>query len=639
MCGIGGIIRYDGKPVTPAQLKRMGACLAHRGPDDHGALVWDGTAAHVKRDHDALVQGQAGLIHQRLAILDLSSAGRQPMSSADGRYHLVFNGEIYNYLELRAELQGLGHDFASGTDTEVLLHAFIEWGNGCLLRFIGMFAFAILDTKRRTLFLARDFFGIKPLYVTATPELFAFASEIKGLVSLDCITVAPDPQGIYDYLQHGRILDNVRTVYAGIHHVPPAHFLEVSLDSFRPPVPVRYWEIETKHTLDISFDEAVTETRRLFLENVRLHLRSDVPLGVALSGGIDSSSIAAGMRHHLAGASIHGFSFTPDEAAISEEAWVDISGRAIGATIHKVRIAPADLLADIDHLLHVHDEPFLNTGMYAQYRVMQSAAENGIKVMLDGQGADEILGGYVRYYGELAASLTKQFQFIKASRLFWSVRNMRGVTPTTLMAPLLLRTLPMAGVDMIRSLLNKRQVHPWLREGWFRERGVALACRPPACEGKSLLRQELKRSVEYDLPQLLRYEDRNSMAHSIESRVPFLTPEMVRFLFTLPEEYLISPDGTTKNVFRHAMRGIVPDAILDRKDKFGFPTPEHAWLDAMRPWLKDVLEGQTLARAPFIQDAVVKREWSTSIRPGQFGSSAWRFMSIAKWIETNNVSF
>lgn len=639
MCGIGGIIRYDGNPIMPAQLKRMGETLAHRGPDDHGGLVWDGQSVHTHREYEALPLGQAGLIHQRLSILDLSAAGRQPMSTPDERYHIVYNGEIYNYIELRAQLEEYGYAFATRTDTEVLLKAYAQWGRDCLTKFIGMFAFAILDTQRRTVFLARDFFGIKPLYVTATPEYFAFASEIKGLMSMDCIKAAPDPQGIYDYLQHGRILDNIRTVFQGITHLPPAHFAEVNLDTPRQWMPTRYWKIETDQTLDISFDEAVAETRRIFLSNVRLHLRSDVPVGVALSGGVDSSSIAAGMRHHSNDARIHGFSFTPDDPAISEELWVDITGDAIGATIHKVRVAPDDLLSDIDRLLAVHDEPFLNTGMYAQYRVMQAAAENNIKVMLDGQGADEMLGGYVRYYGEMAASLVKGMHPLKALRLLWNVKDMHRVTPTTLLAPLLLRTLPRVGVGVLRSLMRKRGTHPWLNEEWFKEREVTIEPTPPVREGRYALRQELKHSLEYDLPQLLRYEDRNSMAHSIESRVPFLTPGLVQFLFTLPEEYLISLDGTTKNVFRHAVRGIVPDPILDRKDKFGFPTPEHSWLNAMRPWFKSVMEGETPKGIPFIHEAPLASQWSDTIRPDQFGSPAWRFMSIVKWAEANNVAF
>jgi asparagine synthase (glutamine-hydrolysing) len=639
MCGIGGIIRYDGKAVPPEELRRMGEVLAHRGPDDHGFLAWDGKRVHIHHEHGGLPSGQAGMVHRRLSILDLSEAGRQPMSTPDGRYHITFNGEIYNYIELRERLKGLGHTFFTETDTEVLLAAYAEWGRDCLAKLTGMFAFAILDARRRTVFLARDFFGIKPLYFTAAPNHFAFASEIKGLLSLDRMTAAPDAQGLYDYLQHGRILDNVRTVYAGIAHLPPAHCLEVGLDSPGSPKPERYWEIQTDRTLDISFEEAVEETRRLFLENVRLHLRSDVPVGVALSGGVDSSSIAACMRRHSEDLAIHGFSFTPDDHALSEESFVDITGRASSITVHKVRIGPGDLLGDIDTLLGVHDEPFLNTGMYAQYRVMQAAAESGIKVMLDGQGADEMLGGYVRYYGDMAASLIKGFQPFEALRLMWNARNMRKVTPATILAPLLFGLIPRPCVNLLRSAMGKRGVHQWLDEAWFRERDVILQPAPPTRKGKHALRKELKRSLELDLPQLLRYEDRNSMAHSIESRVPFLTPELAQFLFSLPEDFLISPEGETKRVFRHAMRGIVPDPILDRKDKFGFPTPEHAWLDTMRPWLKNVLEGDTPRDIPFMRDNLLATQWGETITPGTFGSAAWRFMSVVKWAETNNIAF
>ena len=617
----------------------MSDAMVHRGPDDKGALVWNGEKATMATEAMTLRPGQAGFIHRRLSILDLSEAGRQPMATADGRFHIIFNGEIYNYIELRTELQQAGYEFSTETDTEVLLKAYAAWGKACLNRLTGMFAFAVLDTKNRSVFLARDHFGIKPLYWYTSSGMFAFASEIKGLTATGVIPISPNPQSLYQYLQHGRILDSEQTVYKDILHLPPAHCALINLDTPNQIKPERYWEIDTNTVAKIDFGGAVEETKRLFIENIRLHLRSDVPLGAALSGGIDSSAITSCMRHVSPNTDLHAFSFVPDDPAISEENWIDMAGESCGAQVHKIRIGVNDLSRDIDALLRAHDEPFLNTGMYAQYRVMQKAKETGIKVMLDGQGGDELLAGYQRFYGTLAASHVRKLRLNRAAKLWNNVKGMHRVTPATVFAPLILHTAPKFMTDALRSVMRRSGPHPWLDTKWFEKHDVVMQETPKRLPGPYVLREDLKRSIEHDLPQLLRYEDRNSMAHSIESRVPFLTPKLTDFLFSLPEEYLISEDGTNKNVFRQAMRDLVPDAILDRKDKVGFPTPEHKWLDAMRPWLKSNLEGKNAKNIPFHNAEQIAKEWTVDIRPNNYGSGAWRWASVIRWTELNNVDF
>src|SRR5262249_4515766 len=290
-------------------------------------------------------------------IIDLTAAGRQPMSSRDGRYHLVYNGEIYNYLELRSELQRLGHIFNTQTDSEVLLEAYAEWGAKALLRFVGMFAFAILDTTERTLFLARDFFGIKPLYYADSDESFAFASEIAPLLALTCAGRKVNPAALLLYLRHGLSDQGMNTLLSGINQLPGAHYMELALDRPCLARPIRYWTPQLGGA-DLGFDDAAQRLRELFLDSIRLHLRSDVPVGAALSGGIDSSSIVAGMRCVDPSLEIHTFSYIADDPSFSEECWVDLAAARAGAKVHKLRPTSKELVNDVEDLISAQEEPF-----------------------------------------------------------------------------------------------------------------------------------------------------------------------------------------------------------------------------------------------------------------------------------------
>ncbi|HOW17996.1 MAG TPA: asparagine synthase (glutamine-hydrolyzing), partial [Phycisphaerae bacterium] len=415
MCGIAGLIvsppdRVD-RAFVPLALRK----LAHRGPDDHGCLLYWRSGVRPARDwRDDLPDAEAALVHRRLSIIDLTEAGRQPMGSADGRYYIVFNGEIYNYVELREELEGLGHTFRSRSDTEVLLTACARWGTAALPRLVGMFAFAILDTRERRLLLARDFFGIKPLYYVVNKGRFAFASELKVLLEFADRPRRINPERLYQYLRYGYTDHGGETFLKDVRQVPPAHYLQIRLDKLDDAEPVRYWDVDPTTRADVSFEQAARRTRELFLENMRLHLRSDVPVGTALSGGIDSSAIVMAMRQ-LGGKDLdlHTFSYVADDEAVSEERWVDVVTEAAGAVTHKVRPVPEELLADLDALIYSQDEPFGSTRIYAQYRVFRLAREAGIKVMLDGQGADEILGGYRFYLAARLASLIRQGRWVQ----------------------------------------------------------------------------------------------------------------------------------------------------------------------------------------------------------------------------------
>ena len=616
MCGIAGFLGSPGSSTSPLRT------LAHRGPDDSGWVAHDA--------HPGMPRSHSLLLHRRLSILDLSTAGHQPMATSDGAYTIVFNGEIYNYRELRAELQNLGCAFRTQTDTEVLLQAYVQWGAGCLRRLIGMFAFAIEDKHRRVLFLARDFFGIKPLYYAQTPvgEGFAFASEIKALLDWLPLKRTLQPQRLYDYLRFGRTDHGGETMWSEIRQVPAAHYLEVSLDRPGEGTPVRYWDLPGEEPLDLSFNEAAEQVRELFLQNIRLHLRSDVPIGAALSGGIDSSAIVCAMRAVAPQAELHAFSYIADDPAVSEERWVDLVGKHAGARVHKVRANPDDLVADLDRLIYTQDEPFGGTSIYAQYRVFGLARQHGIKVMLDGQGADELLAGYHTYLPARLGSLLRQGRLAGAYRFANRASKLPGMRGP-------LRLWMQAGRRLMPALGNRWLMPSWLNSEWFRERGVNLT----AANSSRNLHEELRQTVSTtSLPMLLRYEDRNSMAASIESRVPFLTPGLADFVLRLPEEYLLGNDGTSKSVFRQAMRGIVPDAILDRRDKIGFATPEQRWLKTLSPWIEATLSSERARSIPALNLPVIQRDWNDVLAGrAKFDYRVWRWVNLIRWAERFDV--
>ncbi len=634
MCGIAGLVLVPPGPIKSEQVRSLLQDLEHRGPDDSGWLSLRQAKICTGREITDDFVADAMLVHRRLSILDLSEAGWQPMGTPDGRYWVVFNGEIYNYLELRVELEALGHRFRSRSDTEVLLAAYAEWGSQALTRLVGMFAFVILDVHQRKLFLARDFFGIKPLYYTYWRDGFAFASEIKPVLELPGVSRRVNPQRLYDYLCSGVTDHGGETLFAHIKQLPAAHYMEISLDKPHAAQPLRYWQIDLNQKVEISFDEAADRLRDLFLESVRLHLRSDVPVGAALSGGIDSSSIVMAMRHVDRSLSIHTFSYIADDPTINEERWVDIVSGGANGVVYKVRATSEELIADLDHLVAAQGESFGSTSMYAHFRIFRRAREAGIKVMLDGQGADEMLAGYPTYIVSRLRSLLRQGQWTEAVRFSRNASKLPGVGFLWFDPGVIGFLIPSNLKASLRRWMKRDLAQSWVNFKWFQERGVETGSLSHR-NGREVLRENLYQTlVETSLPSLLRYEDRNSMAFSIESRVPFLTPTLASFIFSLPEEYLISPNGTSKAVFRKAMRSIVPDAILDRKDKIGFQTPEKDWLFKLHPWVERVLTSQTAMAIPAINFNEVKREWERLVqgyRP--FDSDVWRWLNMILWAQ------
>ena len=556
------------------------------------------------------------------------------MYTEDGHLGVVFNGEIYNYLELRDELRNLGVSFRTASDTEVLLAAWAKWGEQSLLRFKGMFAFVIFDRINGSLTAARDAFGIKPFFYTVENGNFLFASELRALRALKTERSQLDWQRAYDYLAHGEYDFDDRSFIRDVKSLRPGHVLTMPLGRPGGAEPVQWWAPSITPREPVSFEEASLAVRGMFLDNVRLHMRSDVALGAALSGGVDSSAIVCAMRKLEPDAPLHTFSFIAAGSHVSEETWVDRINQHVGAVPHKVVVSSEELASDLEDLIETQGEPFGSTSIYAQYRVFKLARDHGITVTLDGQGADEMMGGYNGYPGQRIRSLLDEHRLVQA----WHFLNDWSDWPGRSRLEGIKRVLGEYSEGWLHNAmrrLNGMDSEPeWIRPGPLREAGVKLRFpEQPVLErlpGRRMMGDLAMALNRRGLLGLLRHGDRNSMRFSVESRVPFLTMDMADFVLSLPEDYLVSMQGETKRILRSAMRGIVPDEVLDRRDKIGFATPEREWLlgmtDTIRHWLSEDL------RLPFLDQAVMRRHFE-QIAEGHrpFSWQVWRWINFCHW--------
>lgn len=624
MCGIvGGWWRHHSNNIDQCMSTALQK-LKHRGPNDQGYELFSTSS------------GLIALGHTRLSIIDLSPAGHQPMSTRDGRYTIVFNGEIYNYKELKKELQAEGVHFDSNSDTEVLLYAWARWGCNFLTRLQGMFAFVIYDNEANTLTIIRDAFGIKPLFYDINDDRLVFASELCALIGMRDEPVKAHWQRGYDYLVHDDYDSQEQSFIEGVKHLMPGNYFTVDLITGESSLPMAWWRPSYIQTSELSFDCAVAAVRNMFLENVRLHLRSDVPIGAALSGGIDSSAVVCAMRYLEPDLPLNTFSYIASGKEMSEECWVDRVNGFTGATAHKISASATDLIRDLDSMIHAQGEPFGSTSIYAQYRVFQMAGENGVVVTLDGQGADELLAGYIGYPGQRLLSLLEMGEISSALSFakHWSRWPGRSYVQSLMYLGRIL--LPDGLYARARRLIGRDFQPSWLDNKRLKEAGVefkeARYALADEAKGRRVIEQ-LAISLQFrGLPGLLRHGDRNSMQFSVESRVPFLTIPFAELLLSMPEEYLISPRGETKHIFRAAMRGIVPDDVLDRKDKIGFATPEKDWLldKSIAPLLRKWLEDSDMI--PFVNQKNLLAAFDTIVEgKAPFSWQVWRWVNYVRW--------
>jgi asparagine synthase (glutamine-hydrolysing) len=620
MCGIIGSYYISSDPKKEIRLKKSMDSLRHRGPDNVGI------------EHFELSKGFLSLGHLRLSIIDLSEAGHQPMFSKDEKHIIIFNGEVYNYLELKKELKNLGYEFSTDTDTEVLLNAWIEWGEACLKKLVGMFAFVVFDKEQKKLFCARDAFGIKPFFYSLENGEFNFASEINALVKLLPEIPKINRQSSFNYLVHSVYDKDENSFFTGIKQLMPGHFIVFNLEdsSFCQIYECKKWwfpKINVRN--DLSFNQAAKKLRELFLKSVEIHLRSDVPIGAALSGGIDSSAVVCSIRYLYPDLPIHTFTYNAEDSSINEEHWADIVNDFVHAIPHKINVSPEELKDDIDSLIIAQGEPFSTLSIYAQNRVFKEAKKNGITVVLDGQGADEMLGGYTGYPSQVLAEYLKRAD-LKGFFTFLNNHSKRfRIKRIDVIKSFVGFLLPESIKSSLRLLNSRKSV---LFRNKMRLKNLK---NTKINEDKDSNWRELAKELRRDLTsgrinRLLRYEDRNSMWYSIESRVPFLTIEIAEFLLSMPTEFLVSETGETKKLFRAAMRGIVPDEILDRKDKIGFETPERSLLLAAWPKLKESIDFSVLP--DFINPIGIREFIENSLKSDKdYDDMVWRIILFCKW--------
>ncbi|GAB6284247.1 MAG: asparagine synthase (glutamine-hydrolyzing) [Methanoregula sp.] len=597
MCGIAGQYSYHGGTPDTRLLSRMAARIAHRGPDGEGTYI----------------KGSIALAHRRLAIIDLSPDGSQPMTNEDGSLRLVFNGEIYNFVGLREELVKKGHRFHSKSDSEVILHAYEAWGTGCLTHLNGMWAFALWDETRQELFCARDRFGIKPFYYTEVGDTFLFASEIKALLAHPDAGKTPDDEILGAYLAWGVQDHTDRTMFTGIRQLKPAHALVVKSGGCEPPF--RYWEVSVNNGIgaDTGSDLAASHLRTLLTDATRSHLQSDVPVGTCLSGGIDSSTLTVIINTLIrdeavesVGARQKTFSAVFSDKRFDESRYIDEVVSVTGVDAARTEPTPDQLSRDIDRLVYMQDEPFGSLSIYAQYCVMQLAATK-VKVVLDGQGADELLGGYIAYQGSYTRGLFRTFHWGTAFReVIGSTRHHRGFFK-----------------DAVRQLHARKKRRHLLR-------GAHPVIDRYGGSLDEVLHDELTAT---NLPALLHYEDRNSMAFSLESRVPYLDLPVVEYIAALPLSQKIQ-NGVTKIVLRRATKGLIPESIRCRMDKMGFVTPEQVWMrEALRPFMLEILSSARFKARPYWDaDAAAQDYLAFLDGKSDYSPDLWRIACTELWL-------
>ncbi|MFA6096756.1 MAG: asparagine synthase (glutamine-hydrolyzing) [Candidatus Paceibacterota bacterium] len=611
MCGIAGIYKFNKGSVDRGMIKKMTDALAHRGPDDEGSYIKD----HV------------GLGHRRLSIIDISPLGHQPMSDESGKIWIVFNGEIYNYIELRRELQRDGFSFRSDSDTEVIICAYKKWGEKCFEKFNGMWALAIWDETQKKVILCRDRLGIKPLYYFQNADSISFASEIKALLALGMKRQAND-ELIYDFLKFGMLDHTDGTFFLGINKVPPAHYAVITENNrliFR-----RYWDFETSEKTEDkekSKRSYANNFLEIFRDAIKIRLRSDVPAGSCLSGGLDSSSIVCVINDLLKISGVKQikekqktFSSCSNDLRFDERIFINEVLKKTGAESHFVFPDPKEFLIDFEKFLLHQEEPVRGISMYAQFKVYERARKENVIVLLDGQGADEILGGYRKFYFfylNLLLGRKKYLKFLKESFLLFSSSSV-------------IKTLNLRSGLRYFSIGRKIMKIENLFEPAFQKKHADRNLQIGMNGG--LGRRFKEDATKWSLPVLLRYADRNSMAHSTEARLPFLDYRLVEAVSAMPMDEKMR-NGWTKYVMRNAMKGILPEKIRLRKDKMGFTTPEEVWLKSS---LREEVE-KTFLHSSFLPKYVLidrlNNSWESFLGGKSIYSSDvfFRFFILERW--------
>lgn len=668
MCGISGFVAHQDKLLSNSAVVRMNSLITHRGPDDEGYLfmkvngeivvaggnstpedVWRTNTGYNPSIHSQLIEAERSILafgHKRLSILDLSASGHQPMSYGNGRYWIVYNGEIYNHQELKAELISLGYAFRTKTDTEVVLAAYSNWGEACLTRFAGMWAFAIFDKEKEEIFLARDRYGMKPLYYHFSPDgNFYFASEIKQFTALVGWKSRLNHPRAYDQLVYSYTDHTDETMFAEVFQLPGGCSFRADLSKIRQCQDGRIlfyrWYYVKQETFKASFSEAAENFRLLFERSVKEHLYADVPVGTALSGGLDSSSIVCEVNRILKSSGNESlqktFSSCATDPRFNEKKWMDIVINYLNVDASYNYPQVKDVFEQTQNLIWYHDEPYQSQSALLAYQVFNMASNKGVKVLLNGQGADEYLGGYGQFTVPRYASMIRRFKIchLISDIIANGKRNDNSSTLilfqsiSHLLPVILKRRAPnfFSNKNEAKRLINLKNLdfvpdHP--------HDIIPVNYRTVPDVSRHLM-------FHSTLPKYLKWEDRNSMANSVEARIPFLDHRLVEFSHSLPDDFL-EKGGITKRVMREAMKDLLPWEIKDRKDKMGFATPEEVWVRQDAPdFFKEKISDAVDVSQGFIKPEALK--YFDKIVSGTlpFDYTYWRIILFGEWIRKFRV--
>ncbi|MDD1757716.1 MAG: asparagine synthase (glutamine-hydrolyzing) [Methanotrichaceae archaeon] len=603
MCGING---FSWKEAT--LIDDMNKAIKHRGPDDVG-IYWD----------ENVTMG-----HCRLSIIDLSPAGRQPMSNEDNSIWIVFNGEIYNFLEIKEDLLKKEHKFRSATDTEVIIHAYEEWGPSCVERFNGMWAFAIYDKNKSRLFLSRDRFGVKPLYYYCDDVRLIFSSEIKGLLEHNLERI-PNDKAIFEYLAFGYLDHTSETFFGNINRLMPGEnlFYDLSLKTKRKEL---WYDLGSrlKNGITLTEEDTIKKIQELLFSSISYRLIADVPVGSCLSGGIDSSTIVYCMRKLIKNSRIETFSLVFPGDQLDESSFINQVIEDTEAENYNISPTAENLMNELYDIIWTQEEPFRSISIYGQYKVMELAHRKKMKVLLDGQGADELFAGYVIYYKYYLFQSLFSLHLMEALKAARGAKNLNDIL-----------IFPAATIISQIGLAKSAMRKIWLkRVGFMKDFWDSEVWNPFAERGFDLNKALYCDLIRYSIPQLLRYEDKNSMRWSIESRLPFLDYRLVELVASLPSSFKIH-SGVTKYILRKAIKDLVSNKIVERRDKIGFAIPDKRWLasPSFNAMFSQIIRSKSFTSRKYWDQRKVLRIFEEQER-GIKGHSEdiWRIINLELWL-------
>ena len=613
MCGISAVVNTRSGPVEHQLIRKMNAAIAHRGPDNDGVYS----------------MANFGLGHRRLSIMDTSHLCHQPFKYKD--YIITYNGEIYNHLEIKNDLQKLGYQFTTSGDTEIVLAAYERWGEHCVSHFEGMWSFIIYDPKKNILFGSRDRFGQKPFHYGEFNSYFIVASEIKQFAQVPGFKATLSHREGFNFLNYGGLNYSDDTLFEGVRSLPSGHNLYYDL-STNTYTTTQWYFFPERRTNKIGIHEAAEKFKRLLEKSVQLRIGTDARMGSCLSGGLDSSSIVCIIDNLLKGKeNFVTLSICWEDKSIDEQEYIDIVTDHTTSAINEKIFPNLDDLNQqniLDKIIYHQDQPILTTSHFAEYKVYEAAGQRGLRVVMDGQGADEYLGGYGIFNWYHMHGLFNEYRFLSLSKEWNAMKKRSDMRHHQILKNLL----------YMKYKQRKPEMASFINPDWGKDHIDENPMLPPTNSRLSAKFLSHHQVFSSSLPYQLHSADRNSMCHSVESRLPFLDHQLVEYCYLLPDTLKIVA-GKSKIVLREAMTGVLPEAIRQRTTKLGFPAPEKAWMLKNSKWIGKELKQNVPALVDFMNPSQIKNDFNQFAKSGRGDQDHFfRILSFIRWLKIFGVS-